>query len=167
MPAKFRSFILQMGYVEDSIMGLLCFEHYAGFDTVTEAMRHLRSTIIDYLSEDEAEGPTCCTDAREVKQKFCPGCGRSTSATRPAVDGRNVSDFLYALLTTTLDGSFELFEEMERAEWQIQATPRGTSVHISAVGRWLEDWSDIEGDEGGEDKPEPTAADIYGSTGEE
>jgi len=192
MTPKFKSFILQLGYAEDSIIGLLCFEHRTGFDTVTGALRHLRSSLGDYLGEDEdgAEEVTCCTTAREAGQIFCSTCGRDAKSSQPSVDGAEINNFLYGLLSTTCEGSMDLFQMMEEVGWQIQAIPSSDSIYVQSLNRWLGDWApadakedEEEGPEGflkiyytfrperswcpdgwGTDRPEPTAVDIFGES---
>ena len=162
----FTNFILQLGYVEDSLFGLLCFGHRDGFVTVTTALQDLRGHLAAYLRQI---APATCCQTAPADACYCPKCGNPLAGVHPPLsnEGEDVADLLHSLLTSTLDGNLDLCDQMDAVGWTICSSPTKDSVYISALDRWLQN-------EGGfliisypnnqawdtySDKPEPTAED--------
>ena len=176
---KFKSFLIQPGYVEDARLGFLCFSHATGFDTVTEAMRDMCECLVDNIHGPPIKITQCCHAGLQNQHSFCPTCGRNLQelTKNHQVDGDEIVHLLDEMLTMTCDDSIDLWEHMEDHGWRITDMPGEETVYVGALNRWLKKWPD--GLDGAFieveylsnsnswspsfDEPEPRAAEIFGT----
>ena len=64
-------YLIQLGYVEDSIPGMLCLYYGNPHKTVGEALRSLRNVLREHLTEPKKP---CCHKAPKGSN-YCPTCG--------------------------------------------------------------------------------------------
>ena len=137
-------YLIQLGYVEDSIPGMLCLYYGNPHKTVGEALRSLRNVLREHLTEPKKP---CCHKAPKGSN-YCPTCGTHAPHLADEPSGSGIMDAAYRLLTTSCDelmgsGLNDAFEEAGWELWSVGdlwgVRPVKDTVMVESLGRWLEE----------------------------
>lgn len=140
-----RTFNLQLGYVESTLLSTLTVVHVDGFDEVEEAMEFLRRSALSWLRNTRSQEGCCRAFVHVDGYRFCPKCGTDLDNARDP-EPVDVRQFFYDLLSQTVDDAaplLEFFEEKEGWSFHGGATP---DAWVRGVGAWM-------GREDTEDRP--------------
>lgn len=141
----FTTFVIDLGYVESSRLARFTFSHDEGFESVIDAMKSIRSVLVEIVKDRDRTSKCCLKQDEGVK--FCPQCGASLRNRKSSdEDYYNLcADQFDKMLSMDIDSASNecIWDPFENAGWNLCAEDPGkmdsSRVFVWNVYRWMED----------------------------
>ncbi len=148
MSKKYKAIRFYLGYAEDQSIASICFEHFEGFDTISDAMENIRKVILTQIVTAES-GKLCCAATKKAfpAASFCASCGGTMELEEKREDRicyeseKTWRDFFSA----TNDSAAFLVEELSAAGWDQSDGP--ANVTLMSTEQYFESYPDMNYDD--------------------